>query len=189
MRTQASCSLLSNTPQLSVIGSCNPVALRAASYYTSHHKSCLPTSSLDFFYSSCLQHILRCDGLGRVSTGLTLEGLDWFHHSCVQHSLRHPEGGLCADSLPIAALDWFHFSAMRRLLHNSGKCLMPTAALDVFVGSSIQQAMAHDLDASFEAILPQVRTHNSTHNRDNCWQLLVEHLEIQHCLNCCDIAG
>lgn len=158
-------------------------------YYTSHHKSCLPASSLDFFYSSRLQHILRCDRLGRVSTGLTLEGLDWFHHSCVQHSLRHPEAGLCADSLPIAALDWFHFSAMRRLLHNSRKCLMPTAALDVSARSSIQQAMAHDLEASFKAILPQVRAPDSTHECDSCWQLLAEHLKVWHCLDCHDIVG
>lgn len=162
MRTPLSCSSQSSTPQLSVIDLSKPVVQRAALYFTSHHKSCLPASSLDFFYSSYLQHILRCDGLVRVSTGLTLEALGWFHHSCVQHSLRHPGGGLCADSLPIAALNWFHFSAMRRILHNSGKCLMSTAALDVFVGSLVQQAMARDLDASFEAILPQVSTHKRT---------------------------
>ena len=44
---------------------------------------------------------------------------------------------------------------MRRLLHNSGKCLMSEAALDVFVHSLIQQAMASELETS-EATSRQV---------------------------------
>ena len=81
----------------------------------------------------------------------------------MQHSLRHPEGSFSGDSLPTTALNWFHFSAMRRLLLNSGKCLMSEAALDIFVGSLIQQAMASELEKSFntQANSPLVRTYHN----------------------------
>ena len=146
---------------LPTISSCKPLAQPAGLYSTSYHSSCLSSSSADFFHSSCLQHVLRNDGFAKVSTGLPLEGLEIFHHSCVQHSLRHPEGSVSGNSLPTTALNWFHFSAVRRLLHNSGKCLMSEAALDFFVGSFMQQAMASELETSFGANSPQVRTHHN----------------------------
>lgn len=141
---------------LPTISSLKTVAQTAGFFFTSYHRGCLPSSSLDFFHSSFLQHVLRTDGLTKVSDGLPLEGLDLFHHSCVHHSLRHPGGSFSGESLPTIALDWFHFSAMQRLLHNSGKCLMSEAALDIFVQSSIQQAMASELEMSFEATSCQV---------------------------------
>ena len=153
------CSRLSRLLRFAKVQS--TVDQHAGMYITSYLRSCLPSSSLDLFHSSCLQLVLRSDGLEKASFGLSAEGLDLFHRSCVQHSLRHPEGGLYGDSLPTTALDWFHFSAMRRLLHNSGKCLMSEAALNIFVGSLIQQTMASELETSLKAISHQVSTHYS----------------------------
>ena len=148
------CLLLSNGYMLPTVSSCQTIAQPAG--FTSCHNSCLPSSSLDFFHGSFLQYVLRNDGYAKVSVGLPRGGLDFFYHSCVQHSLHHPEGSFSGESLPTTALDWFHFSAMRRLLHNSGKCLMSEAALDIFVHSLIQQAMASELETSFEATSRQV---------------------------------
>ena len=148
------CLLLSNGCMVPTVSSCQTIAQLAGS--TSYHTSCLLPSSLDFFHGSFLQYVLRNDGYAKVSVGLPRGGLDFFCNSCVQHSLRHTEGSFSGDSLPTTALDWFHFSAIRRLLHNSGKCLMPEAALDIFVHSSIQQAMANELETSFEATSRQV---------------------------------
>ena len=39
---------------------------------------------------------------------------------------------------------------MRRLLHNSGKCLLPKEALEFFSGSLMQQAMIAELESSFD---------------------------------------
>ena len=148
---------------------CQPTAtpplglvFNVAGFYSAsqRRRSCLPSASLDIFNSSCVQQFYKNTRL-KSSAGLPLEGLDIFHHSCVQHSLRHSEGSLFIKSLPTTALDWFHFSAMRRLLHNSGKCLLPEAALEFWSGSLIQQAMASDLKASLESFPSQVSTDHS----------------------------
>lgn len=81
----------------------------------------------------------------------------------MQHALRHHDSGLTTASLPTTALDLFHFSAMRRLLHNSGKCLMPEAALDLFAGSMVQHAMAAELGTSFQSTSLQVSTQQVSH--------------------------
>lgn len=73
------------------------------------------------------------------------------------------DSSLTTASLPTTALDLFHFSAMRRLLHNSGKCLMPEAALDFFAGTLVQQAMAADLGSSFLFTSLKVSTQHLTY--------------------------
>ena len=139
----------------------HPAGLQGAS--RSQYPSCLPTSALDFFYSSCFPTILQHGGVHATANGLPLKGLEVFDQSCVQRCLRHHDSRPNTASLPTTALDLFHFSAMRRLLHNSGKCLMPEAALDLFAGSVVQKAMAADLGTSFQFTSLKVSTQQTSY--------------------------